>query len=223
MPTILLVRHAETDWNRSGQIMGDQPIPLNERGRQQARTLAQQLEGAPVAAIVTSPVLRAAQTAEALAGVLRCSLSHAAGLREIGVGDWVNRYWNDLSDEPARRDFYTKPREARPPGGETLWEVQQRAVAVVEQARATHTRSSYARHGRGPEPTPLPYPHTEGHLLFVTHADVIRTILSHYLDIEMVQLRQMRIDHASITAVSLFEERAELLFLNHTLRPLALL
>ncbi len=184
--------------------------------------LAQELDGSAVTAIVTSPVLRAAQTAETLASALQCPLSHAAGLREIGVGDWVNRYWNDLSDEPARRDFYTKPREARPPGGETLWEVRQRAVAAVEQARGADTRLSCARHGRGPEPTPLPYPHTDGHVLFVTHADVIRTILSHYLHIELVQLRQMRIDHASITAVSLFEKKAELLFLNHTLSPLAL-
>jgi broad specificity phosphatase PhoE len=198
MPTILLVRHGETDWNRSGQIMGDQPIPLNDRGRQQAQTLAHKLGGSAVSVILTSPVLRAAQTAEVLASILQCPLNHASGLREIGVGDWVNRYWQDLGDESARRDFYTKPYEAHPPGGETLWEIQQRAVAAVEQARRTHR---------------------EGTLLFVSHADVIRTILSHYLRIELVQLRQMRIDHASVTALSLIENRAELLTLNSTEAP----
>jgi broad specificity phosphatase PhoE len=196
MPTILLVRHGETDWNRTGQIMGDQPIPLNERGRQQVQTLAHKLEDSTVSAIVSSPVLRAAQTAEALASVLQCPLSHAAGLREIGVGDWVNRYWKDLGDEPARRDFYTKPQKARPPGGETLWEIQQRAVAAIEE-----TLTAYVT----------------GTLLFVSHADVIRTILAHYLHIDLVQLRQAHIDHASVTALSLLENRAELLFLNYTL------
>lgn len=195
MHTILLVRHGETDWNLSGQIMGDQPVPLNANGQRQARQLAVALKGRPIRAIVTSPVLRAVQTAEALADTLKCPLIHAAGLREIGVGEWVNRYWRELADDPARHNFYTKPHETRPPGGETLNEIQQRAVAAVRETLATNHNGS---------------------LLFVSHADVIRTIIAHYLHTDFLTLRHAQIDHASVTALNLTAEGADLLCLNHT-------
>ena len=195
MQTILLIRHGETDWNLSGQIMGDQPIPLNATGQRQARQLAAALKDRAIRAIVTSPVLRALQTAEILAFSVQSKVVQAAGLREIGVGEWVNRYWKDLGNEPARHDYYAKPHEARPPGGETLNEVQQRAVAAVQEAMATNPGGS---------------------LLFVSHADVIRTIVAHYLHTDFLTLRHARVDHASVTGLSLTPNGADLLCLNQT-------
>ncbi len=195
MHTILLVRHGETDWNLSGQIMGDQPIPLNANGQRQAQHLAAALKGRAIHTIVTSPVLRALQTAEILAASMESNVVPAIGLREIGVGEWVNRYWKDLGNDPVRHDFYARPHEARPPGGETLKEIQQRAVAAVQEALATH-------HG--------------GTLLFVSHADVIRTIVAHYLHTDFLTLRHARLDHASVTALHLTAAGADLLCLNHT-------
>lgn len=195
MHTILLVRHGETDWNRTGQIMGDQPIPLNDSGQRQAHQLAAALKHRAVHAIITSPVLRAQQTAKILGAAMNSKVLPAIGLREIGLGEWVNFYWKDLVDEPARRDFYTNPKEARPPGGETLNEVQHRAVAAVKEALAAHP---------------------SGTLLFVSHADVIRTIVAHYLHADFLTLRHARIDHASVTALDLTAEGANLLCLNQT-------
>ena len=201
MPTILLVRHGETDWNRSGQIMGEQPVPLNQNGEAQVKRLASFLKSRSIRALYSSPVARAIQTAEILASLLQVPLTADRGLTEIKVGEWEGRYWKDLTDEFARQQFYASPEEARPPGGETLSEVQIRAVAAVERARA---RAEADR------------------LLFVSHADVVRAILAHYLKFDLKTVRQMRIDHASLTALELDGTQADLLFLNYTTDPSSL-
>jgi broad specificity phosphatase PhoE len=119
---------------------------------------------------------------------------HAPGLSEIGVGDWINRYWKDLADDPAKRDWYLHPDRARPSGGETLREVQQRAVAAVEQA--------------------LQVVHDEPYV-FVSHGDVIRALLAHYLHLDLNALHHARIDHAGVSGLELTKAGAHLLFLNH--------
>ncbi|MFT8312509.1 MAG: histidine phosphatase family protein [Sporolactobacillus sp.] len=64
MTTICLVRHGETDWNAMGKLQGREDIPLNERGRKQAEMVGKFLQSAKFLAVVTSPLLRAKQTAE---------------------------------------------------------------------------------------------------------------------------------------------------------------
>jgi len=56
-------------------------------------------------------------------------------------------------------------------------------------------------------------------LLFVSHADVVRTILAHYLQLDLKTVRQLRIDHASLTALEINGTLADLLFLNYTTDP----
>ena len=195
MSTLFLVRHGETDWNRSGQIMGERPVPLNRHGVAQAQRLAESLKGRPIEALYSSPVARALQTADILSSALHLPVTVDGGLTEVGVGQWEGRYWKDLTDEIIRQNFYARPQEARPPGGETLHEVQNRAVAAVERA------------GAGVR---------AGSLLFVSHADVLRAILAHYLRIDLQTARQMRIDHASLTALDINGTVTDLLFLNLT-------
>ena len=194
MPILLLIRHGETDWNQSGRVMGDQSIPLNQTGERQARTCAEVLSRTPIAGIFTSPVLRAVQTAEILRQAHEASLQHISELREIGVGDWINRYWQDFADDPAKRDWYTQPDLARPSGGETLREVQHRAVAAVEQVIDSQQDKPY---------------------VFVSHGDVIRAILAHYLHVDLAIIRQARIDHVSVSGLELTGHATQLLFLNH--------
>jgi broad specificity phosphatase PhoE len=196
MATIVLIRHGETDWNRSGQIMGEQPVPLNRQGEAQTTKLASLLKERPVGAIYSSPVARTVQTAEILAQALHVPVTTDRGLTEIGVGQWEGRFWKDLANEIIRQNFYRNPLEARPPGGETLREVQVRAVAAVERARTD------AAHEAGP-------------LLFVSHADVVRAILAHYLRFDLQTVRQLRIDHASLTVLHINEATADLLCLNY--------
>ena len=194
MPIVLLIRHGETEWNRSGRVMGDQPIPLNPTGEAQAHTCAGVLSRTPISAIYTSPVLRAAQTAEILRGPQEIPLHQVPGLSEIGVGNWINRYWHEFADDQAKREWYTRPDRARPSGGETLREVQQRAVAAVEQALATTH---------------------DAPIVFVSHGDVIRAIIAHYLQLDLAIIRQARIDHVAVSGLDLTGAAAQLLFLNH--------
>lgn len=198
MPILLLVRHGETDWNRTGQIMGAQPVPLNQTGEAQARRLAQQLASRPIRALYSSPVARAVQTAEILASALQVPVTIDRGLTEIGVGAWEGRYWKDLAEDLMRQNYYARPQEARPPGGETLQEVQARAVATVERVAACDAT---------------------GALLFVSHADVVRAIVAHYLRLTLQTVRQMRIDHASVTALDITGSVADLLFMNRVPEP----
>jgi broad specificity phosphatase PhoE len=72
MTRLILIRHGATDWNVEGRYQGQVDIPLNELGREQARQIVHSLNGADLAAIYSSDLARARDTAEALA--------HAAGL-----------------------------------------------------------------------------------------------------------------------------------------------
>jgi Fructose-2,6-bisphosphatase len=194
MPILLLIRHGETDWNRSGRVMGDQPIPLNQTGERQAHACVEVLSRTPIAGIFTSPVLRAMQTAEILRRSQEVPLQSLPGLSEIGVGDWINRYWKDFIDDPARQNWYSQPDQARPSGGETLREIQRRAVAAVKQVI-----------DGGQD---MPY-------VFVSHGDIIRSILAHYMNLDLPIIRHVRIDHVSVSGLDLTGHAAQLLFLNH--------
>ena len=89
MPTtIVLARHGETDWNRDGRFQGQADPPLNEHGREQARQLGDQLAGQRFAALYTSPLRRAHETAEIVAGRLGLAVEPVHDLQEIDVGSW---------------------------------------------------------------------------------------------------------------------------------------
>ena len=69
MTTLYLIRHGETDWNVEGRWQGHADVPLNEHGRQQAIQISQQLAGVGLAAIYSSDLQRAQETAQALSAV----------------------------------------------------------------------------------------------------------------------------------------------------------
>ncbi|HVG03131.1 MAG TPA: histidine phosphatase family protein [Nitrospira sp.] len=194
MPILLFIRHGETDWNRSGRVMGDQPIPLNHTGERQALACAEVLSRTPIAGLFTSPVLRAVQTADILGRPHGGLVQHLPDLREIGVGDWINRYWKEFANDPAKRHWYTQPDLVRPSGGETLQEVQHRAVTAVEQVIGDTQDKPY---------------------VFVSHADVIRAIVAHYMRLDLGVIRHATIDHVSVSGLDLTGQASRLLFLNH--------
>ncbi len=84
--TLLLVRHGETTWNVEGRVQGQQDAPLSERGKEQARLVAERLARATISAVYSSDLGRARATAEAVAAPHNLTPQFARALRERSFG-----------------------------------------------------------------------------------------------------------------------------------------
>lgn len=133
---VLLVRHAQTAWNRERRMLGRSDIPLDEEGRAQAAALAAWLAPMPLASIWSSPLSRAMQTAEALAGPRALPVSPLEGLRELDQGELEGRPFGELLTEYASffAAFREDPAATCVPGGESLGACQSRAWEALTQA-----------------------------------------------------------------------------------------
>jgi broad specificity phosphatase PhoE len=190
---ILLIRHGQTDWNRDRRIMGRKPVPLNKTGRAEARALAKALKGVPIDAIYTSPVLRAVETAGHLRNGRRTAIRRAPEMAEIDYGHWIGKTFEEVIPEKAFRVYHKTPRKARAPGGEPMREVFGRTVAFIEKLRKRHKK---------------------GRIAVVSHADVIKTVLVHYLGMDYDHLLKLRIDNASISLLWFYKERVRVMAVN---------
>lgn len=135
MTKLILVRHGETDWNQVDRIQGWLDIPLNEEGIKQAERLAKELSEMKIAAIYSSPLKRALQTAKAIAEKQHLKVRKVSALKEINQGKWQGL----LVSEAKRRykKLYSRwlcePLKVRPPEGESLEEVSQRVEKACQR------------------------------------------------------------------------------------------
>ena len=153
MALVILVRHGQTDENVSGKISGQGPAPLNARGKEQAQAAADVLTALGASRILTSPIVRARQTADILAERLQVDIEEIRDLREVEYGDWEGQYFRDVRSHPMAHLVFNDPIKAVFPNGESLRDVQQRGVPVQSDWYDTdrQTRMSAVRsRGRGP-------------------------------------------------------------------------
>ena len=137
MTRILLARHGETDWNRIGRWQGHADLPLNDAGRGQAVELAERLAGDGIAAIYTSDLMRASQTARVVADRLGLAVIEDAGLREIDVGSWSG--FTRAEVEQRFPEGYARWLDGEiGHDGETREELTERVVGAVERIAAAH-------------------------------------------------------------------------------------
>ncbi|GAB3599098.1 histidine phosphatase family protein [Microbacterium tumbae] len=158
MTFITLVRHGQTDWNLDRRIQGSTDIPLNETGRGHAREAAALLADGAHHAIYASPLVRARETAQIIAGLIGLGepeLVPELREREFGeaegmlVADYIERYG----------DWH-----AEVPGAESFAQVRDRALGALDIiARQSRLRSS---------------PVAES-VIVVAHGGVIRSLLDH--------------------------------------------
>jgi phosphoserine phosphatase len=131
--TIYLIRHGECAGNREGLFRGRYDFPLNEVGKEQADSLAKELEDVKFDAVFSSPLKRAWKTAEKLCKDRGITPIAQEGFNNIHLGEWEGRPKAEIAEKyPAEfRLWRTEPEKLRMPGAETLAQVQARAVNAL--------------------------------------------------------------------------------------------
>jgi broad specificity phosphatase PhoE len=185
MALILLVRHGQTDENVSGRISGQGSAPLNGRGQEQAKLAAQVLAPLNVSRLVSSPVVRALETATILDAHLQLGIEEEPDLREVGYGDWEGQTFQAVRGGTAFQLALNDPINAVFPNGESLVSVQQRGVRVVESIRQGAPQDV---------------------VVLVSHGDVIRMLVAHYLGMTFNDYRRITIDNGAISVIELFDQ-----------------
>jgi probable phosphoglycerate mutase len=167
--TILLVRHGETDWNRAGRWQGHADPPLNDRGRDQARALAQRLADTHLDAIYASDLARARETAEIVGAAKGVTVVRDTALREIDVGEW-----SGLTTAEIERRFPDGFR--RHVDGGDGWERGETHSAMSSRIGGAILRLAAA--------------HADETVLCVLHGGVIRALLAHAEGVELGEYRR---------------------------------
>jgi alpha-ribazole phosphatase len=137
---LVLVRHAETDPAMRGRCYGRLEVQLSAEGRRQAAELAAALADEPLAAVYTSPLARAAETAEAIASPHGLAPVPDEGLREIDFGEVEGMAYDEIRAERPElyRTWMETPTEVRFPGGESYADLRARVLAASVGIRGRH-------------------------------------------------------------------------------------
>jgi broad specificity phosphatase PhoE len=169
--TLLLARHGETDWNRARRWQGFADRPLTERGKAQARALAERLADIALDAVYSSDLRRARETAEAVTVAQGLEVIQLPELREVDVGSWEG-----LTRDEAEERFPKGFQRWRDGGtgwddGETYGEMSRRVLEALDRI---------ARDREG------------GRVLIVTHGGPIRAIHAAALGLDVEAYRRIR-------------------------------
>jgi probable phosphomutase (TIGR03848 family) len=194
MTTLLLARHGLTDL--TGPVLaGRTPgVHLSEAGRAQAAALAGRVAGVRLDAIVSSPLERCRETAQAVADGRGTEVVTDDRFIECGYGEWTGRPIAELAKEPLWRVVQAHPSAATFPEGEALTEMQHRAVSAV--------REWNQRLGE------------KGIYLVCSHGDVIKSIVADALGLHLDQFQRITADPAAVTVIRYAPLRPFVLRLN---------
>ncbi len=194
---LFLVRHGETQRNREGRVLGQGNQPLTELGKRQVSAVAGAMAGESIAALYTSPLKRAMETAGTIGLALGLQPQPADGLAEVNVGEL-----DGLTSQEMRSrhpEFMARweqdPGPARMPGGESLADLQDRAWQVVLSILRDHP---------------------DEQVVAVSHNFPIETLVCQTLGLPLAGVRRLRVDLASVSIIDLQEGRNRLVRLNDT-------
>lgn len=191
--TFFLLRHAAHD--RLGRVLCGRMagVSLGETGRAQARKLGERVSRETVAAVYTSPMERARETAEPIAARLGLDVEVAPEIDEIGFGQWSGMPFAELERDPRWAAWNAARSVTRPPGGETMLEAQGRAVGFIERLRAKHP---------------------DGAAALVSHADLLKAVLAYFLGLPLDLIGRFEIGPASLSTLLVGDWGAKILTLN---------
>jgi broad specificity phosphatase PhoE len=177
---LLLMTHAETDWNAQGRFQGHAGSSLNVRGRQQAEGLQQRLAHEKLQAIIASDLPRAWETAQIVAVPHALTVKPEPRLRELHFGAWEGLTLAEIQerDPDALSAWQADPSAIGPPGGETLANLAQRLQSFLDEL-AGHAES----------------------VLLVGHRGSMRVLLCLLQGLDVRAHWQFRLEVASVTQV----------------------
>ncbi len=143
---IFLIRHAESEWNAAHRYTGQQDVPLSPLGRKQARLVAERLADEPLAAIYSSPLRRAHETAMAIAQARSLPIILDANLMELAHGLWEGLTAAQVAEKFAEgiTQWHAQPAQVTMPQGESLGELAQRVQASLGRVTAEQRDRAFA-------------------------------------------------------------------------------
>jgi probable phosphomutase (TIGR03848 family) len=201
MATLILLRHGRTSANASGTLAGRTPgVHLDDLGQTQADRAGERLAVVPLAELVSSPLERCRETARAVAKrqAGRPRIHSEKALTECDYGDWQGRPLRELAKLALWKVVQSNPSAATFPGGESLPQMQSRAVDAVRRRDAAVT----AAHG------------ADAVWVAVSHGDVIKSVLADALGMHLDLFQRIQVDPASISVIRYTEVRPYVLASN---------
>ncbi len=193
MTTIHLIRHGTNDYVGkaiAGRVPG---LSLNREGQKQAERVAARLGKESIAAIFSSPLERAVETAVPLAKRLGLDIQISEALNEVDFGDWTKQSFEQLNALPRWQQWNSFRSGTRVPDGEMMAEVQSRMVKEVYRVRREYPEETVA--------------------LF-SHGDPIRSVLAYYLGVPLDLFQRIEVDPATINTLLISDEGAKVAGLN---------
>ncbi len=195
MTRFLLIRHATTDSvgkRLSGRLPG---IHLNEEGKMQAKLLAESLSGLPIAAIYSSPLERAVETAEPISTSLNFKIISKDDFVEINFGEWTNKTFEELQNEKQFQLFNSFRSNTRIPGGELMIEAQSRMISGIQKLCIQHQNETVA---------------------IISHSDLIKATIAFYAGIHLDMFQRIEINPASVSIIEIDDYSAKIILVNNT-------
>lgn len=196
MPLLLLIRHGENDYVKTGKMAGRIPgVHLNEKGQKQAQALGEALRDVPIKAIISSPLERALETAAPIAESHQINIVQEPDLMDTNIGKWQGKSWKLLALKKEWKIVQNAPSRFRFPEGESFPECQLRIVNVLERAIQKHNKP-------------------QDIVAMVFHADPIKLAVAHFLGMPLDHFQRLGCDTGSLTALHAGEAGAHLVKLN---------
>jgi broad specificity phosphatase PhoE len=179
---IYLIRHGQTDWNREGRVMGIRPVGLNRTGRESVERTAEYLDPEGIERIYSSTLRRTMEISRILSSRWGVDIASREGLNESPFEEWTGLTYGELKGRPDFDLYRSRPTLSKFSREEGMRDIQSRAVAVVEGIL-----------GSGPVERAA----------MVSHSDVIKPILAHYLEMDLDLMHRLSIANASVTLLEI--------------------
>src|SRR4051812_38391840 len=169
--TVFLVRNGATEWSREGKIAGRREIGLSAEGRQQAEDLGRRFAAVEVSEVLCSPLPRAVETAEKIAGGHKLEVARDPRLTDFDAGRWEGQRYADVLATDEYKRFLANPLSERIPEGEPLGQVRDRVISSLEQALSDNEMGA--------------------NIAMVSHAGPLRILAAHYLGMDLANYHRL--------------------------------